>query len=609
MTFDELREKAHQLPLEPGVYLMQDAAGTIIYVGKAKKLRNRVSQYFQDSASHTPKTRMMVSKIDRFDVIVAASEFEALVLECSLIKRHQPKYNILLKDDKGYPFVRLDQRAEYPTFSLSNKALNDGASYFGPFGSRYITQHLLDTLRLTFRLPGCAKQFPRDIGKDRPCLNYQMGNCAGWCQPSRTKAAYDAAIAQAVQVLRGDYQSVAQQLRAQMEAAAEALEFERAAQYRDRLQAIAALGQKQLVTARSMVDVDAVGYGVAGSHACFAVLHYVGGSLVDKDYSIVEPSEHEAEALSALVKQYYLSRRSAPKTVFLPIEMEDSALFSQLLLQEFGKRVRLHVPQRGDNLRLVELAAKNAREEAQRLNTREERLLGSLHLLQRMMGLAQLPRRLESYDISNIAGTDMVASMVVFRDGKPLKSDYRHFKLENLPGQDDYAAMRQVLRRRFVHYQAGDKGFDQLPDALLIDGGVTHADSVRQELAGMGISLPIFGMVKDGRHRTRALVTPDGQELGIANVQAVFALIGQIQEETHRFAITYHKKLRSKRLRQSELDEIPGIGEKRRQALFERFHTVSRIAAASVEELSAVLPHSAAENVYAYFHKKQEKIT
>lgn len=609
MTFDELRDKAHSLPLEPGVYLMQDASGTIIYVGKAKKLRNRVSQYFQDSAAHTPKTRMMVSKIDRFDVIVAATEFEALVLECSLIKRHMPKYNILLKDDKGYPFVRVDLREAYPTLSLSNKAPDDGACYFGPFGSRYITQHLLDTLRLTFRLPGCTKNLARESGKERPCLNYQLGNCDGWCQKSKTQAAYYETVSQAVQVLRGDYQKVAQLLRTQMTAAAEALEFEQAAQLRDRLQAIEALGKKQLVTARAMIDIDAVGYAQAGAHACFAVLHYVGGSLIDKDYEIVESADSEAEALSSLVKQYYLTRRSAPKTVFLPAEMEDSDLFAELLFRELGKKVRLRVPQRGDNLRLVELAVKNAREEAERLNSREEKLLGSLSLLQKMMGLPELPHRLEAYDISNIAGTDMVASMVVFRDGKPLKSAYRHFKLEDMPGQDDYGAMRQVLRRRFVHYLAGDKGFAEAPDALLIDGGVTHADSVRQELAALGVNLPIFGMVKDNRHRTRALVTPDGREIGIAGTQAVFALIGRIQEETHRFAITYHKNLRTKRMKASELDAIPGIGEKRRQALLDRFGTVSRIRAASREELAEVLPRNAAAEVYDYFRKKQEKLT
>ena len=607
MTFEELKQKARSLPLEPGVYLMHDASGTIIYVGKAKHLRNRVSQYFQDTASHTPKTRMMVSRIAEFDVIVAASEFEALVLECSLIKRHQPKYNILLKDDKGYPFVRVDLRESYPSMRLENRAAEDGATYFGPFGSRYTTQYLLDTLRLTYKLPGCGKKFPRDIGKERPCINYQMGNCDGWCRPERTQAEYAAVMDRVLRVLRGDNRDLARLLREQMNAAADAMEFERAAQLRDRLRAVEALGTKQLVTARSMADTDAVGYVQKGSRACFAVLHYVGGNLVDKDYEIVEPSESEAEAFSALVKQYYLTRRFAPKTVLLPMPMEDGELFSRLLVKELGRKVELRVPRRGDNVRLVELAAKNAAEEAGRLVSREEKLLARLRLLQDMTGLPELPRRLEAYDISNIAGTDMVASMVVFRDGRPLKSGYRHFKVEGFDDQDDYGAMRQVLRRRFTHYQAGDKGFAERPDALLIDGGVVHAESVRQELEDMGIALPIFGMVKDGRHRTRALVTPDGREIGIAGEQSVFSLIGQIQEETHRFAITYHKKLRSKRMKRSALDDIPGIGPKRVQELHRHFRSIERIAAASEEELRQVLPKNAAANVYAYFQKKREE--
>ena len=609
MTFEELRAKARSLPLEPGVYLMHDSSGVVIYVGKAKKLRNRVSQYFQDTAAHTPKTRMMVSRIHDFDVIVAASEFEALVLECSLIKRHQPKYNILLKDDKGYPFVRIDLREPYPSMRMENKALDDGADYFGPFGSRYTTQYLLDTLRLTYGLPGCSKRFPRDIGKERPCLNHQMGNCAGWCRPEKSQAEYAEVFSQVLQVLRGDYRALAQILRERMEHAAAAMEFERAAQLRDRLRAIEALGKRQLVTARSGVETDAVGYAERGVHACFSVLHYVGGALVDKDYEIVEPAELEAEAFSALVKQYYLTRRFAPKTILLPMPMEDAEPFAQLLAQELDKKVRLHVPQRGDNVRLVELAMKNAREEAERLNSREEKLLGRLKLLQNMTGLAELPRRLESYDISNIAGTDMVASMVVFRDGKSLKSAYRHFKLEGMDGQDDYGAMRQVLRRRFVHLQAGDKGFEEPPDALLIDGGVNHAEAVRQELQEIGVELPIFGMVKDGRHRTRALVTPDGQEIGIAGEQTVFSLIGQIQEETHRFAITYHKKLRSKRMRRSELDGIPGVGEKRRQDLIKHFRTVKAIAGATEDELCAVVPKNAAKSIYEHFHQTEEEPT
>ena len=607
MTKAELKEKALSLPLSPGVYLMQNKAGEVIYVGKAKKLKNRVSQYFIDSAAHTPKTRLMVSKVDHFDVIIAASEFEALVLECSLIKRHMPKFNILLKDDKGYPWLRLDTDRPYPVMSLASKVLEDGARYFGPFGGRYLTQKVIDTLRLTFKLPGCGKQFPREIGKERPCLNYQMGNCEGWCRGIPDQAEYRERIAQVESLLSGSYKPVANQLRQRMLEASEALEFEKAAQLRDRMNAIEALGQKQLVTAGRMADTDAIGYAQTEAKGCFAVLHYVDGNLVDKDYEIQPLADDPAEAVAALTKQYYLSRGAAPKQILLPVEMEDAELLEELLSRNLNKRVRIRVPQRGDGSRLVEAAQRNALEEAQRITTREEKLRGTLELLRQMLNLEAQPRRMESYDISNISGTDIVASMVVFQDGKPFRSGYRHFRLEGLEDQDDYASMRQVLRRRFTHFLAGDKGFETAPDLLLIDGGVNHAKAVLEELTPMGVSIPIYGMVKDDRHRTRALVTPKGEEIGISTQQSVFALIGVIQEETHRFAISYHRKLRSKRVKGSILEQIPGIGTKRREELLKRFHTLSAIRGATVAELETVLPRDAAVAVYRYFHEEDHK--
>ena len=606
MTKTELKEKALSLPLSPGVYLMQNKANEVIYVGKAKKLKNRVSQYFIDSAAHTPKTRLMVSKVDHFDVILAASEFEALVLECSLIKRYMPKYNILLKDDKGYPYLRLDLSEPYPVMTLAPRALEDGAKYYGPYGGRYLTQKAIDTLRLTFKLPGCGKQFPRDIGKERPCLNYQLGNCDGWCRGVPDQAEYQERMRQAASLLSGSYKPVAAELKSRMLEASEALEFERAAELRDRMNAIEALGQKQLVTAGRMADTDAIGYAQTEAKGCFAVLHYVDGNLVDKDYEILPLAEDPAEAVSALTKQYYLSRGAAPKQILLPMEMEDAELFAELLTQTLNKRVRIRVPQRGDNTRLVELAVTNARQEAERITTKEEKLRGTLELMRQMLKLERQPRRMESYDISNISGTDIVASMVVFEDGKPLRSAYRHFKLEGLEDQDDYASMRQVLRRRFTHYLAGDKGFETAPDLLLIDGGVNHAQTVLRELTPMGIRIPIFGMVKDDRHRTRALVTPEGEEIGISGKQSVFALIGNIQEETHRFAISYHRKLRSKRMKGSTLDKIPGIGDKRRAELLKRFKSVSAVREAGLQELQGVLPKDAAMAVYQYFHQEED---
>ena len=605
MTFEELKDKALSLPYEPGVYLMQDKTGTVIYVGKAKKLKNRVSQYFQDTASHTPKTRKMVSQIDHFDTIVARSEFEALVLECSLIKRHMPKYNILLKDDKGYPYLRVDLAEDYPTMQMVSRITGDKASYFGPFGGRFVTQHVIDTLRLTLKLPGCSKQFPRDLGKERPCLNYHMNNCDGWCQLSRSQKDYHARMEQAVLILQGNYKQVAGELRAQMEAAADKLQFELAASLRDRLRAVESLGEKQLVTAGTMANTDVIGYYQNETRACFAVLHYVNGSLLDKEYEILSTADDPKEAVSSLVKQFYLVRGAAPKVILTPFEMEDAELFSALLQQELGKKVLIRMPQRGDNVRLVELAQKNAREEAERITTKAERRTGTLGVLADMLHLPDTPHRMESYDISNLAGTDIVASMVVFQDGKPLKSAYKRFKVEGLTDQDDYASMHQVLLRRLTHYVQQDAGFAERPDVLLIDGGIEHARVAEDVLQTLGLSIPTYGMVKDDRHRTRALVTAAGDEITISAVPSVFALIGTIQEETHRFAITYQRTLRSRRMKASGLEDIPGIGEKRRQALLKKFRSVKAISQAGQAELEQVLPVPAAQAVYRHFHPQE----
>lgn len=603
MTFDELKDKALSLPLAPGVYIMRDKTDKVIYVGKAKKLKNRVSQYFQNTASHTPKTRLMVSKIDHFDVIIAASEFEALVLECSLIKRYMPKFNILLKDDKGYPYLRLDLREAYPRISVVSKLSDDGAQYFGPYGSRGVTMSILEALQQTLKLPNCSRQFPQDIGKDRPCLNYHMNQCEGWCQSGVAYGKYRQTIEQARQLLTGNYKNVADEIRQQMLAAAENLEFELAASLRNRLSAVETLGQKQLVTAGTLADTDVIGYAQTEARACFAVLHFSGGNLLDKDYEVFAIPDDRENAVSSLIKQYYLSRGMAPKVVLMPFEIEDSELFSQLLEQQFGRKTRLKVPQRGDNVRLVELAVKNAFEEAQRVTSKEEKISGTLALLGKMLSM-EPPKRIESFDISNISGTDIVASMVVFQDGKPRKSDYKRFKIEDLTQQDDYGSMRQVIKRRFSHYLAGDKGFAEAPDLLLIDGGVTHANTAVEALEELGLQMPVFGMVKDDRHRTRALVTPQGQEIRIDNNQAVFSLIGNIQEETHRFAITYHRQLRSKRLRYSELDSISGIGPKRKQELLKTFKSLTAIGQASLAELERILPKDAALAVYHHFRKE-----
>lgn len=606
MCFDELKEKAAGLPLVPGVYIMRDKENTVIYVGKAKKLKNRVSQYFQDTASHSPKTRIMVSKIHHFDVIVAASEFEALVLECSLIKRYMPKYNILLKDDKGYPYLRLCMKDVYPNITMTAKITNDGAAYFGPYGSRGVTQSLLDSIRLTLKLPGCSKVFPRDIDKDRPCLNYHMNQCEGWCQSTKSNEEYRNRIEQARQLLQGNYKQVASQIRQQMTEAADGLNFELAASLRDRLKSVETLGQKQLVTAGTLADTDVIGFFQNEVKACFSVLHFSGGNLIDKDYEILPTVDDPEAAVSSLLAQFYLNRGYAPKIVLLPFPVEDSELFEMLLEQKFAQRPKLRVPQRGDNVRLVELAKMNAVEEVERITTVDDHRMGIVNLLGKMLGIST-PQRIESFDISNISGTDIVASMVVFVDGKPQKRDYKRFSIRDMAGQDDYACMQQVITRRFAHFQNADVGFETAPDLLLIDGGVAHAKIAQAVLSQFTLSIPVFGMVKDDRHRTRLLVSPDGFEIGIDAQQAIFSFIGTIQEETHRFAITYHRQLRSKRLRYSELDTIKGIGEKRKQSLLKAFKSVSAIKSASYEELLRVLPVDAASNVYQHFHQLEKE--
>lgn len=605
MSFDELKEKALSLPLAPGVYIMRDKDDTVIYVGKAKKLKNRVSQYFQDTVSHSPKTRLMVSKIHHFDVIIAATEFEALVLECSLIKRYMPKYNILLKDDKGYPYLRLNMKEEYPAITLANRLSDDGADYFGPYGSRGVTQSVLDTVQLALKLPTCSRKFPRDIGKNRPCLNFHMNQCAGWCQQGSSKQEYMQTILQAKQLLQGNYKQVADEIRKQMLSASDELNFELAATLRDRLTAVESLGQKQLVTAGTLADTDVIGFAQTEAKACFAVLHFSGGNLLDKEYEILSYQDDEKLAVSALLKQYYLSRGFAPKTVLLPFDFEDREVFTQLLEQKFGKKVKLRIPQRGDHVRLVELANKNAYEEARRLTDKEEKRSAALINLGKMLSIAP-PKRIEAYDISNISGTDIVAGMVVFQDGKPKRSDYKRFKIKELANQDDYASMEQVVLRRFTHLVNQDAGFSKTPDLVLIDGGVNHANVALGVLESLGLNITVFGMVKDDRHRTRALVTPQGLEIGIDTQQAVFSFIGSIQEETHRFAISYHRNLRSKRLRYSQLNNIPGIGEKRKQDLLRAFRSVSAIKAADLQALEHVLPKPAAMAVYRHFHEKDE---
>lgn len=605
MKIDELREKANKLPLLPGVYIMLDETGEVIYVGKAKQLKNRVTSYFR--GEHEPKTAAMVSKVDDFNVIVAASEFEALVLENSLIKRHQPHYNILLRDDKSYPFVRLDHRSEYPRFTVANKTAKDGAKYFGPYGGRGLTRDIIDTVSKTLKLPTCGKKFPRDIGKERPCLNYHMGSCEGWCIEGGDAQEYKKSIHQAEMILEGRTDVLATELGEKMEQAAEELRFEQAAQYRDKLKALESLKNRQKAIAVAWADMDVVGF-YRGAKCCFTVLHYTGGNLSGKDYELMdEPLENDADTVSALVRQFYSIRGAWPKVILLPLEIEDAEALERLLSEAAGRRVRIEAPKRGDRRALVEAALLNAREESVRATSSAERRTKTLEWLQKALELPAYPSRIEAFDVSNTGSFGIVAAMTVHKNGKPLKKDYRKFRVKQLGGSpDDYASMHEVLTRRFKRYMDGDEKFMELPDLLLIDGGASHAAVAEKVLVALEITLPVYGMVKDDRHRTRALITASGKEIGISGNPSVFALIGNIQEETHRFAIEYHRSLRMENMG-SALDSINGVGEKRRNELLRHFKTIKAIKSASFEQLCEAVPRNTAEAVYDHFHKETDQ--
>ena len=608
MTKDELREKAAALPLEPGVYLMMDSTGTVIYVGKAKKLRNRVSQYFQDNAAHSEKTRRMVSCIDHFDTILVSSEFEALILENSLIKRHSPKYNILLKDDKGYPFVRLSG-GDWPRFTLAAKYAADGAKYFGPFGGRSETRSAVEAVLAALKLPSCRKKFPRDIGTERPCLNFHMGRCDGFCRGEPDEAEYRRRMEQAVRLLEGKSAALVKELSAKMEEAAAQLAFERAAQLRDRIHAIQALSNRQSVIAGLCADTDIWGLSMGSGRGCYAILHMENGNLTGRETTLFQTpmEESETETLSALAAQYYLSRTAVPGEILLPLDTGEWENLSAALMQKSGHKVWVHTPRRGEKAELCAMAQKNAADEAQRAVTDTERSVYTLEALAGLLGLPAPPQRMESYDISNTGKSDIVASMVVYRGTKPFKSAFRRFHIRDTEMPDDYASMREVVRRRVERALNGDEKFLPLPDVFLIDGGEVHAKTALDVLKEYHLSIPVFGMVKDDRHRTRALMTPYGEEIGIVKNPAVFSLIGQIQEETHRFAITFHHKSHEKNAMRSQLDSIPGIGPARRERLRKEFGSIRAIREADLDTLRGVLPATAAEAVWNYFHPAPEE--
>ncbi len=604
-----LRKKAMSLPLRPGVYIMKNDKNEIIYIGKAKALKNRVSQYFGSQEGHTVKVRRMVGNVEDFDYIVTDSEYEALVLECSLIKQHTPRYNILLKDDKGYSYVRISAE-DYPRIKMVRRTEDDGAQYMGPYTSGTAVREAVDEACRIFRLPTCGKKFPRDFGKGRPCLNYSIKQCMGVCRGRVSKEEYGEALSQALEFLRSDTDTTIKKLTQQMEECAENLEFERAAKLRDRISAIRKIREKQKVVMTRIEEQDVIAAAVSGNTACVEIMRYYDGRLYEREHFLFEDPPAPEVLRGEFIARYYSSRDRTPPRIFTDIKPEETELLERWLTEKRGKKVTVSVPMRGEQVELVAMCRKNAAEHLSIMRGKFGDMTETLNDLMGMLGLSKVPEYIESYDISNTAGEGNVAGMVVFRDGRPLKSAYRKFKIKGFAGQDDYASMREVITRRLDEYLAhkGEDGFGTLPDLILLDGGEQHVAAIKPIIDSYALSIPVFGMVKDQKHRTRA-ISAVGEEVAIAKNRRVFTLIGTIQEEVHRFAITYHRKTRAKGITGSSLTEIEGIGQARAKALLKHYKTITAIKNSSEEELSAVpgMTKTAARAVYKAYHESDTK--
>lgn len=607
-----LRKKANTLPMEPGVYLMRDRRGEIIYVGKAKKLKNRVTSYFRGVEHHLPKVYRMVEQVQDFDYIVTDSEFEALVLECSLIKLHSPKYNILLKDDKGYHYVCVTKEP-YPRIKLAMQKADDGNEYIGPFVSSMVVKQTVEEANRVFLLPTCRRKFPEDFGKERPCLNFHIHQCMGVCRGKITPEAYREVLDEALQFIRsGGVQSV-EVLTERMQQAAEALDFERAARYRDRISAIRRITEQQKVIEFPHESLDVLGWVQGEDKIYCSLLVLREGRLRDKkDFSFDCMAEPE-EIVTEFLLSYYMQAEAAPAEVFLDRELPDRALLEQLLWEHRGKKIQFTVPQRGESRKLCQMAQNNAAQELARDTNRTGREIAALTELGRLLGLSHPPDYIEAFDISNIGGSTIVGGMTVFRRGRPEKRLYKKFTIRDMAAPDDYAAMEQMLTRRLTHYKEaaenGKKdGFETLPDLWLIDGGAGQVAAAKKAAAQFGVEIPIFGMVKDDRHRTRA-IRAENEEIAIRSSQSVFRLITAIQDETHRYAISFSRKKHRKTGFASVLTGVPGIGEQRAAKLLKHFKSMAAVKAADEEALAAApgMTRPAAEALYRYLHPADDE--
>ncbi|MGN0541840.1 MAG: excinuclease ABC subunit UvrC [Acutalibacteraceae bacterium] len=600
-----LRKKSMSLPLTPGVYLMKNKKGEIIYVGKAKALKNRVSSYFGSQNNHTAKVRKMVENVEDFDYIMCDSEFEALVLECSLIKQHSPKYNILLKDDKGYHYIKITSNGWKNILAVKQR-FDDGAEYIGPYTGSYGVTNAVAEAKKIFLLPQCSKVFPRDYNKSRPCLNYFIGQCAAPCAGKTTAEAHAEAVEQAIDFIVNGSGKAVEALTEKMLAASENLEFEKAAKLRDRINAIKKVSEKQKVVAASVEEQDVFAMVCSEEKACFSVIRFKNSRLYDNEDFIIDAPENMPEARHELLRSYYSMRDFVPRRITVDGEIADSEVLCEWLSSLAGRKVTAVCPQRGEQHSLVEMCRSNAAQKLAIYLGKTGRATAALDELATLLGLKSPPKFIESYDISHTAGSENVAGMVVFKDGAPFKKSYRRFAIKGFTGQDDYASMAEVIERRILRYfeeKDSGEGFGRLPDLILLDGGSGQVNAVKPVLEKYGLDIPLFGMVKDSHHRTRAIAC-SGDELSLTSKRAAFTLVSTIQEEVHRYSVEYHRSRRKKASLSSSLTSINGIGESRCKALLRHFKTVKAVSQASVEELAAVkgMNKIAAQAVFEAFH-------
>lgn len=622
--FQIIEEELKKLPGQPGVYIMHDAKDAIIYVGKAISLKNRVRQYFQSSRDKTAKIKQMVSKIARFEYIVTDSELEALVLECNLIKEHRPRYNTMLKDDKTYPYIKVTASEEYPRILFSRQMKKDKNKYFGPFTSAGAVKDTIELIRKIYRIRACSRKLPQDMGKDRPCLYYHIHQCDAPCQGYISQADYQKSVKQAIGFLNGQYEPVMKYLEEKMRTASETMEFEKAIEYRDLLDSVRKVAQKQKITSQSMEDRDIIAMAKDERDAVVQVFFVRDGKLIGREHFHMNltGSESKAEILNSFVKQFYAGTPFVPHEIWVQEELEDAEVIASFLTARRGQKVRFVVPKMGEKERLVELAEKNAKmvlsQDKEKIKREELRTIGAMNQIGSWIGLSGI-KRVEAYDISNISGFESVGSMIVYENGRPKRNDYRKFRIRTVQGPNDYASMREVLLRRFSHgleetkklqAEGGDLAmgsFTRFPDLLMMDGGRGQVNIALEVLRELQLEIPVCGMVKDDNHRTRGLYYQN-VEIPIDRHSEGFQLITRIQDEAHRFAIEYHRSLRGKEQVRSVLDDIKGIGPARRKSLMRTFKTIEAVREASVEELEAApqMNRAAAEAVYIFFRDDKQ---